>query len=88
MKQLHHKVNIVPIIAKADVLTKSEVILLKKRWFISFLRFYILFYNIKLFFFLQVLEEIKLNGIKIYSLPEVDEDEEEAYKEEVSIFCI
>lgn len=31
MKQLHNKVNIVPVIAKADVLTKREVLRLKKR---------------------------------------------------------
>jgi len=31
MKQLHNKVNIVPIIAKADVLTKIEVAQLKKK---------------------------------------------------------
>ncbi|XP_046979912.1 septin-1 [Schistocerca americana] len=31
MKQLHNKVNIVPVIAKADVLTKKEVSRLKKR---------------------------------------------------------
>ncbi|XP_046385027.1 septin-1 [Ischnura elegans] len=31
MKQLHNKVNIVPVIAKADVLTKKEVQRLKKR---------------------------------------------------------
>lgn len=31
MKQLHNKVNIVPVIAKADVLTKKEVLRLKKR---------------------------------------------------------
>jgi len=31
MKQLHHKVNIVPVIAKADVLTKKEVQRLKQR---------------------------------------------------------
>ncbi|RLU20933.1 hypothetical protein DMN91_007547 [Ooceraea biroi] len=31
MKQLHNKVNIVPVIAKADVLTKKEVLHLKKR---------------------------------------------------------
>lgn len=31
MKQLHNKVNIVPVIAKADVLVKKEVITLKKR---------------------------------------------------------
>ncbi|CAB0041737.1 unnamed protein product [Trichogramma brassicae] len=31
MKQLHGKVNIVPVIAKADVLTKKEMLRLKKR---------------------------------------------------------
>ncbi|XP_034237136.1 septin-1 [Thrips palmi] len=31
MKQLHNKVNIVPVIAKADVLTKKEMLRLKKR---------------------------------------------------------
>jgi len=31
MKMLHHKVNIVPVIAKADMLTKKEVARLKKR---------------------------------------------------------
>jgi septin 2 len=31
MKMLHHKVNIVPVIAKADMLTKKEVSRLKKR---------------------------------------------------------
>lgn len=32
---------------------------------------------------LQILQEIQNNGIKIYSLPEVDEDEDQDYKEEV-----
>lgn len=31
MKQLHNKVNIVPVIAKADVLTKKEIQRLKER---------------------------------------------------------
>lgn len=31
MKKLHNKVNIVPVIAKSDVLTKKEVQKLKKR---------------------------------------------------------
>lgn len=31
MKQLHNKVNIVPVIAKADVLTKKEMQRLKQR---------------------------------------------------------
>lgn len=31
MKQLHNKVNIVPVIAKADVLVKKEILRLKKK---------------------------------------------------------
>ncbi|CAG7687648.1 unnamed protein product [Allacma fusca] len=61
MKQLHNKVNIVPVISKADVLTKKEVADLKTR----------------------VTKEITANGIKVYSLPDVDEDEDEDYKDEV-----
>jgi len=61
MKQLHQKVNIVPVIAKSDVLTKQEITTLKKRIF----------------------EEVKAHGIKVYTLPEVDEDEDQDYKEEV-----
>ena len=31
MRAVHHKVNIVPVIAKADTLTKGEVLRLKRR---------------------------------------------------------
>ena len=31
MKAVHHKVNIVPVIAKADTLTRAEVMRLKKK---------------------------------------------------------
>jgi septin 2 len=31
MKAVHHKVNIVPVLAKADLLTKKEVLNLKKK---------------------------------------------------------
>ena len=31
MKAVHHKVNIVPVIAKADTLTKKEVLNLKRK---------------------------------------------------------
>ncbi|KRT80956.1 50S ribosome-binding GTPase [Oryctes borbonicus] len=61
MKQLHNKVNIVPVIAKADVLTRKEMQKLKK----------------------TILDEIAANGIRIYSLPECDSDEDEEYKEQV-----
>jgi len=31
MKQIHEKVNLIPVIAKADTLTKDETVLFKKR---------------------------------------------------------
>jgi len=61
MKQLQNKVNIVPVIAKSDCLTKKEVSDLKTK----------------------IKQELSANGIKVYSLPDVDEDEDEDYKEEV-----
>lgn len=63
MKQLHNKVNIVPVIAKADVLTKKEMQRLKQK----------------------VLDEIRENGIRIYTLSECDSDEDEEYKEQVLV---
>jgi len=61
MKQLSSKVSIVPVIAKSDCLTQTEIAQLKQK----------------------ILEEIKLNGIKIYSLPDCDSDEDEEYKAQV-----
>ncbi|XP_067932205.1 septin-1-like [Watersipora subatra] len=58
MKAAHYKVNIVPVIAKADTLTKIEVQKLKKK----------------------ILEEIRANGINIYTLPDCDDDEDEEFK--------
>ncbi|KAF6026875.1 SEPT2 [Bugula neritina] len=58
MKAVHYKVNIVPVIAKADTLTKQEVHKLKKK----------------------ILEEIRANGINIYTLPDCDDDEDEEFK--------
>jgi len=60
MKAVHHKVNIVPVLAKADTLTQIEVVNLKKK----------------------ILSEIDKQGIRIYPLPECDEDEDEDYKEQ------
>ena len=45
MKMLHHKVNIVPVIAKADMLTKKEVARLKKRVTELFLYLHFTFQN-------------------------------------------
>merc|ERR1719458_2206352 len=61
MKQLSNKVSIVPVIAKADCLTQSEIKELKK----------------------TILRESKENGIRVYTLPECDSDEDEDFKKQV-----
>ena len=66
MKSLHNRVNIVPVIAKADTLTKAEINRLKKR----------------------ILDEIGKHSIKIYQLPDVEEDEEEDYKEQTRVLKV
>ena len=66
IKSLHNRVNIVPVIAKADTLTKKEISRLKKR----------------------ILDEIAKHNIKIYQLPDVEEDEEEDYKEQTRVLKV
>jgi len=58
MKSLHHKVNIVPLLAKADTLTPFEIRSKKQK----------------------ILEDIAREQIRIYQLPDVDEDEDPNYK--------
>lgn len=48
MKKLHNKVNIVPVIAKSDVLTKKEILKLKKRVMLL-INYYVKFTHIILF---------------------------------------
>ena len=91
MKELHNLVNIIPVIAKSDTLTQTEVRTLKTRVRHSLLisctiHILILFYFymyihiaiIILFLHspsLQILQEISDNGIKIYN-GEIDEEDD------------
>jgi len=61
MKNLHSKVNLIPIIAKADALTELEVKKLKKR----------------------IMEQLEMYKIKIYQLPEADQDEDDKFVEQL-----
>lgn len=91
MKALHEKVNIVPVLAKADTLTPSEV---KKKKIkassphVSASRcsgskdtdvqkhaFFVPFRP-------QIREEIEQYGIKIYQFPDCDSDEDEDFKQQ------
>ncbi|CBY21012.1 unnamed protein product [Oikopleura dioica] len=60
MKTLQTRVNLVPLIAKADMLTPKEIKKFKKR----------------------VLEELGKNQIHIYQLPDVEDDEDEEFKQQ------
>lgn len=92
MKALHEKVNIVPVLAKADTLTPSEV---KKKKIkassspricssvrrLSRRRRPIVTHS-SLLFRPQIREEIEQYGIKIYQFPDCDSDEDEDFKQQ------
>jgi len=61
-KELSTRVNIVPIIAKSDCLTKDEKEKLKKR----------------------ILDELNQHGIKVYSVPDCDPDEEPVFMRQMN----
>lgn len=71
MKQLHHKVNIVPLLAKSDTLTPQEIAYKKGR----------------------IMQDIKANSIRIYTLPDGEEEPihmnsseaEKRYKQDLEI---
>lgn len=95
MKALHEKVNIVPVLAKADTLTPSEV--KKKKMKVSCGCVYLVRGNdqrnaaLRLGFYIQsfvwpsspqIRDEIEQYGIKIYQFPDCDSDEDEDFKQQ------
>lgn len=84
MQELQDKVNIVPVIGKADSLTKKEIDTLKQnvrdcdfKWrpFNSIV-------------FLKILSDIEKYQIKIYEFPQCDSDDDDSFKkldEEVKV---
>lgn len=91
MKALHEKVNTIPLIAKADCLTPTEIKKLKDR--VSPASFTArsprchacpLVTSVRVCFLcvrVQIREEIDKFGIKVYQLPECDSDEDEEFKQ-------
>ncbi|KPP72741.1 hypothetical protein Z043_108229 [Scleropages formosus] len=63
MKRLHDKVNVIPLIAKADTLTPEECQLFKKQL-------------IHLHCLFQIMKEIQEHKIKIYEFPDTEDDED------------
>lgn len=89
MKALHEKVNIVPLIAKADCLVPSEIRKLKDR--VSLLSMREAGQKLQrswpvpsqaLTPPLQIREEIDKFGIHVYQFPECDSDEDEDFKQQ------
>lgn len=91
MKALHEKVNIVPVLAKADTLTPSEV--KKKKIKASSTHSsacrcgdskgtdaHTQTFSLRLR--PQIREEIEQYGIKIYQFPDCDSDEDEDFKQQ------
>lgn len=69
MKRLHDRVNVIPIIAKADTLTGDELARFKKQ-----VRARIPMSTHTIDF--QILKEIADNQIKVYRFPDADNDDE------------
>lgn len=79
MRQLHTRVNLIPIIAKADTLTDEEVAEFKARVSCnqeSFRSFYMLTLRIH-----QVLADIAYHKIHIFEAPTYENEDEEALAE-------
>ncbi|CAG5924552.1 unnamed protein product [Menidia menidia] len=85
MKAIHSKVNIVPVIAKADTLTLKERDRLKRRCRIHLTVLVRFKLSKSLALTPQVLDEIAEHGIKIYQLPDADSDEDEEFKEQTRV---
>ncbi|XP_030330643.1 septin-5-like isoform X4 [Strigops habroptila] len=71
MRALHQRVNIVPVLAKADTLTPAEVQRMKNKGQSPALSRAVC---------LQIREDIDHYGIRLYQFPECDSDEDEEFK--------
>jgi len=77
MRRLHLKVNLIPVIAKADTLTDDEVVLFKQRA------------SSRLSYFAhhtsQILADIAHHGIRIFQTPQYEDEDEETVQENEEI---
>ncbi|KAJ9109842.1 hypothetical protein QFC19_001821 [Naganishia cerealis] len=89
MRKLHHKVNLIPVIAKADTLTDDEVVAFKQRVSI-FQAFNKVHQRVIVAYFLlspstQILNDIAHNQISIFQPPIYDLEDEETIAENEEI---
>ncbi|CAK5116135.1 unnamed protein product [Meloidogyne enterolobii] len=70
MKALQDRVNIIPVIAKADTLTPTELGRFKQHVF--------LYKFFKRFYFLKIMEDMNKNNISLYKLPDFDCEQQQS----------
>lgn len=77
MRRLSPRVNVIPVIGKADSLTPSELRAFKKR--VSFSNSFVMFtWLMYLLIFAQIMEDIDHYEIPIYNFPyDIEEDDED-----------
>lgn len=77
MRRLHTKVNLIPIIAKADTLTDDEVLQFKQRVRNDLIHLHLSLY----LYFPQVLSDIAHHNIQIFQAPTYENEDEETIAE-------
>lgn len=84
MKALQDKVNVIPLVSKADCLTPAEMKKMKDRVKIVHTRSARPCCHTQINFILlfKVREEIEKFGIKVYQFPDCDSDEDEEMKQQ------
>jgi septin 7 len=78
MKRLHDRVNVIPVIAKADTLTKDELARFKKQVLFAF---HLSLSFVHSAFPLQIVADMKTNQIKEYNFPELDDVDERSVQQ-------
>ena len=77
MRRLSPRVNVIPVIGKADSLTPSELRGFKKRVSVPLSKWYV-----SLTLVLQIMEDIEYYDIPVYNFPyDVEEDDEDTIQD-------
>lgn len=91
MKRLHDKVNVIPLIAKADTLTPEECQLFKKQVcvFIICVCTNTCVWQLLMSFLpsTQIMKEIQEHKIQIYEFPDTEDDEDSKLIRKIKVVC-
>jgi len=86
MKELDKRVNIIPVIAKADTISRPELIQFKKQ--VCSVAMFSCDVICLLFCFLpQIMQELGSNGIKIYTFP-TNEEQVSDLNTKMNVSCV